>query len=58
MVSVTFFCCSLIKFLLDSSTQKNDFSSWVALLVILILWPLLLPISSWELHKKSAIVHE
>ncbi|MEL6579214.1 MAG: hypothetical protein AAFQ14_05655 [Cyanobacteria bacterium J06621_12] len=40
------------KFLLDSSTDKSDYSSWIALLIAFVFWPILLPVSSWELSQK------
>jgi hypothetical protein len=53
MISLVIFCLYLVKFLLDSSTNKNDLTSWLALLISLVFWPVLLPISSWELTRKS-----
>jgi hypothetical protein len=55
IISLAIFSLCLIKFFLDSTTDKNDLTSWLALLIILFFWPILLPISSWELTKKSFI---
>jgi hypothetical protein len=53
IISLSIFCLYLVKFFLDDSTNKNDLTSWLALIITLIFWPVLLPISSWELTKKS-----
>lgn len=53
MISLVIFSLYLVKFVLDSSTNKNDLTSWLALLIALFFWPVLLPVSSWELTKKS-----
>jgi hypothetical protein len=53
MISLVIFSLYLVKFVLDSSTNKNDLTSWLALLIALFFWPILLPVSSWELTKKS-----
>lgn len=53
MISLAIFSLYLVKFLIDSSTNKNDLTSWLALLIALFFWPILLPFSSWELTRKS-----
>lgn len=40
-------------FFLDQSTPKIDFFSWTILLVAPLLWPIVLPLSSWELSRNS-----
>lgn len=40
-------------FFLDQSTPKIDFFSWAILLVAPLLWPIVLPLSSWELSRNS-----
>ncbi|MEO0848767.1 MAG: hypothetical protein AAFY63_14610 [Cyanobacteria bacterium J06643_13] len=52
-ISLMIFSLYLIKFLLDDSTNVGDSSSWIALLIASIFWPILLPISGWELSQKS-----
>jgi NADH:ubiquinone oxidoreductase subunit 6 (subunit J) len=52
LISLTVFGFYLVKFSLDTSTDKNDFTSWLTLALTLIFWPVLLPISGWELTKK------
>lgn len=39
-------------FYLDSSTPKTDLISWSFLLITPLLWPIVLPISSWELSRN------
>lgn len=50
--SVTF-CVYLVVFLQDSTTQKSNLSSWIYLLIASIAWPLVLPLSCWELIRKA-----
>ena len=51
-ISLMIFCLYLAKFLSDSSTKKNDATSWIALLTVSLFWIVLLPLSIWELSKK------
>lgn len=37
----------------DQSTPKNDLASWLFLLITPLFWPIVLPISSWELSRKA-----
>ena len=39
----------------DESTPNNDLISWSFLLITPLLWPIVLPISSWELSRKALI---
>ena len=39
----------------DESTPNNDLVSWSFLLITPLLWPIVLPISSWELSRKALI---
>ena len=43
----------LMLFLEDESTPNNHLASWVVLLIAPLLWPIVLPISSWELSRKA-----
>ena len=43
----------LMLFYTDESTSKFDLTSWIVLLIAPWFWPLVLPISSWELSRKS-----
>lgn len=43
----------LMLFYLDQSTSKFDFISWIILLIAPLLWPITLPVSSWELSRNS-----
>ncbi|PSB11377.1 hypothetical protein C7B62_05585 [Pleurocapsa sp. CCALA 161] len=37
----------------DYSTSKLDLISWCVLLIASLFWPIVLPVSSWELSRKS-----
>ncbi|MGD1918545.1 MAG: hypothetical protein ACFCAD_06455 [Pleurocapsa sp.] len=37
----------------DRSTPNNHLISWAILLITPLLWPIVLPISSWELSRKA-----
>ena len=54
-ISLMIFCLYLAKFLLDSTTNKNDATSWIALLIVSLFWIILLPVSGWELNRKSSL---
>ena len=54
-ISLMIFCFYLAKFLLDSTTNKNDATSWIALLIVSLFWIILLPVSGWELNRKSSL---
>ena len=43
----------LMVFWQDESTPKNDLVSWLFLIIAPLLWPIVLPISSWELSRKA-----
>lgn len=43
----------LMLFYLDETTSKFDPISWLVLLIAPWFWPIVLPISSWELSRKS-----
>ena len=53
----TIYCMVLIYWLmlfyLDESTLNNDLISWSFLLITPLFWPIVLPISSWELSQKA-----
>ena len=53
----TIYCMVLVYwvmlFYLDESTLNNDLVSWSFLLIAPLLWPIVLPISSWELSQKA-----
>ncbi len=42
-----------LLFYLDESTSKLDLLSWGVLLVAPLFWPIVLPLCSWELSRKS-----
>ncbi|MEO1672884.1 MAG: hypothetical protein AAFR77_19260 [Cyanobacteria bacterium J06631_2] len=53
IVSMLVFGYWLLLFYTDDSTSKFDLTSWFILLVAPFFWPIILPISSWELSRKS-----
>lgn len=52
LVSLSIFGIWLITFLNDATTSKTDSLSWVALLVAPLFWPIVLPLSNFELANK------
>ncbi|BAZ43631.1 hypothetical protein NIES4102_06320 [Chondrocystis sp. NIES-4102] len=40
-------------FFQDNTTPKNHAISWIILLIAPLFWPIVLPISSWELSIKA-----
>lgn len=40
-------------FYADYTTSKSDLFSWCILVVAPLFWPIILPVSSWELSRKS-----
>ena len=53
----TIYCLVLIYWLMlfyrDETTLNNDLVSWSFLLITPLFWPIVLPISSWELSRKA-----
>jgi len=43
----------LMIFYQDDTTPNDDFISWAFLLITPLLWPIVLPVSSWELSRKA-----
>ncbi len=45
----------LVAFFLDTTTPKTDLISWSAIFIATFFWPLVVPISCWELatHKSA-----
>ncbi len=52
-ISLITFCFWLVIFWQDNTTPKNHLLSWIVLLIASIFWPIVLPISSWELTMKA-----
>ena len=52
-IALMVFIYWLMIFYLDTSTSKFDFLSWIVLLIAPLLWPIVLPISTWELSRNS-----
>lgn len=53
-VSATVCFYWLTLFMADKSTPKNDFASWIIILIAPLFWPIVLPVSAIELITKSA----
>ena len=51
-ITLMVFIYWLMIFLQDTSTSKTDRISWLVLLIAPLFWPIVLPISSWELNRK------
>ncbi|MCC0179858.1 hypothetical protein I4641_23250 [Waterburya agarophytonicola K14] len=43
----------LMLFYQDDSTPNNDLISWAFLFLTPLFWPIVLPVSSWELSRKA-----
>lgn len=52
LVSLTIFGIWLVTFWSDGTTSKTDGLSWIALLVAPLFWPIVLPLSNFELATK------
>ena len=52
-ISLMVFIYWLLLFYLDKNTPKNDLISWTIILTLPLLWPIILPISSWEISRKN-----
>lgn len=52
-ITLIVFAYWFMLFYHDQSTPKNDIVSWSFLLITPLLWPIVLPISSWELSQKA-----
>jgi len=51
-ISLMVFSFWFMLFSQDYSTPKTDLISWIVLLIAPLFWPIVLPISSWELTRK------
>ena len=52
-ITLMVFVYWLMLFFHDQSTLKNDLTAWAFLLITPFFWPIVLPISSWELSRKA-----
>ncbi len=52
-ISLMVFIYWSMLFYLDRSTPKTDLISWGVLLIAPLLWPIVLPLSSWELSRNT-----
>ena len=53
IITLMVFSYWLLLFTSDSTTSKLDLTSWCFLLIAPLFWPVVLPVSSWELSRKS-----
>ena len=53
MIATAVFCVWFGLFLLDKTTPKNHFISWLVLLIAPLFWPIVLPLSLKELIVKA-----
>lgn len=53
MIATAVFCLWFSLFLLDRTTPKNHFLSWLVLLIAPLFWPIVLPLSIKELIVKA-----
>ena len=53
MIATAVFCLWFSLFLLDRTTPKNHFISWLVLLIAPLFWPIVLPLSLKELIVKA-----
>jgi len=54
IIAIVCFGVCLKSFLADGATPKNDRSSWIALVILPLIWPIVIPIAGLELtnfHK-------
>ena len=53
LIALVVFGVGLRAFLKDTTTPKTDFTSWVALVAAPLFWPVVVPLSLWELATKN-----
>jgi polyferredoxin len=47
------FCVWFKSFLNDTATSKKDLISWIALLMGPLIWPIVLPLSFWQISSNK-----
>ena len=52
-IAAAVFCIWFCLFMLDKTTPKNHFISWIVLLIAPLFWPIVLPLSIRELIVKA-----
>ena len=52
-ITITVFTYWLGLFIADSSTPKNHLDSWLVLVIAPLFWPIVVPLSIWELLNKT-----
>jgi polyferredoxin len=65
MLIIGYFSVSLIVFVVwfivfwnDTSTSKKDLLSWVALLLGPLVWPIVLPLSLFQISSRKSVEQE
>ena len=63
MIMISYFSIALIVFIVwfkcfwnDTATSKNDLISWIALVIGPLVWPVVLPLSIWQISSKNSVV--
>jgi hypothetical protein len=63
MIMISYFSIALIVFLVwfkcfwnDTATSKNDLISWIALVIGPLVWPVVLPLSIWQITSHNSLV--
>ena len=63
MIMISYFSIALIVFLVwfksfwnDTSTAKNDLISWIALVIGPLVWPVVLPVSIWQIISQNSLL--
>lgn len=52
-IALIVFLYWLVLFASDRNISKLDLTSWIILSIGPLFWPIILPISSWELNRKT-----
>ena len=62
MIMISYFSIALMVFLVwfkcfwnDTATSKNDLISWIALVIGPLAWPVVLPVSIWQITIKDSV---
>ncbi|WP_445244558.1 hypothetical protein [Microcoleus sp. OTE_8_concoct_300] len=60
---ISYFSITLIVFLVwfksfwnDTATSKKDLISWIALVIGPLVWPVVVPLSIWQITSKKSVL--
>ncbi len=63
MIMISYFSITLIVFLVwfksfwnDTATSKKDLISWIALVIGPLVWPVVVPLSIWQITSKKSVL--